>query len=59
MAEIVERTDGNPLFVEEMTKAMLEAEGEGNVNCCFLFISEGRSSPYGKGSWLSRGELKR
>ena len=45
MAEIVERTDGNPLFVEEMTKAMLEAEGEGNVNCCFLFISEGRSQP--------------
>jgi class 3 adenylate cyclase/predicted ATPase len=29
MAEIVERTDGIPLFVEEMTKAILEAEGEG------------------------------
>ena len=28
MAEIVERTDGIPLFVEEMTKAVLEA-GEG------------------------------
>ena len=28
MAEIVERTDGIPLFVEEMTKAMLEAESE-------------------------------
>ena len=27
-AEIVERTDGIPLFVEEMTKAVLEAEGE-------------------------------
>ena len=27
MAEIVERTDGIPLFVEEMTKAVLEAEG--------------------------------
>jgi class 3 adenylate cyclase/predicted ATPase len=26
---IVERTDGIPLFVEEMTKAVLEAEGEG------------------------------
>jgi predicted ATPase len=25
----VERTDGIPLFVEEMTKAVLEAEGEG------------------------------
>ena len=30
MAEIVERTDGIPLFVEEMTKAVLEAEGEGD-----------------------------
>jgi predicted ATPase len=28
MAEIVERTDGIPLFVEEMTKAVLETEGE-------------------------------
>ena len=28
MVEIVERTDGIPLFVEEMTKAVLEAEGE-------------------------------
>ena len=28
MAEIVERTDGIPLFVEEMTKAVLESEGE-------------------------------
>ena len=27
-AEIVERTDGVPLFVEEMTKAVLEAESE-------------------------------
>jgi class 3 adenylate cyclase/predicted ATPase len=28
MAEIMERTDGIPLFMEEMTKAVLEAEGE-------------------------------
>ena len=27
--DIVERTDGVPLFVEEMTKAVLEAEGDG------------------------------
>ena len=27
--DIIERTDGVPLFVEEMTKAVLEAEGEG------------------------------
>ncbi|MGE5772283.1 MAG: ATP-binding protein, partial [Hyphomicrobiales bacterium] len=30
MAEIVERTDGIPLFVEELTKAVLEAESEGD-----------------------------
>ena len=28
MAEIVDRTDGIPLFVEEITKAVLEAESE-------------------------------
>ena len=27
--DIVERADGIPLFVEEMTKAVLEAESEG------------------------------
>ena len=31
MAEIVDRTDGIPLFVEEMTKAVLEAQGEGEA----------------------------
>ena len=29
--DIIERNDGIPLFVEEMTKAVLEAEGEGAV----------------------------
>src|SRR5262249_16347348 len=29
MAEIADRTDGIPLFVEEMTKAVLEADREG------------------------------
>ncbi len=29
--DIIERTDGIPLFVEEMTKAMLEAESEGEA----------------------------
>ena len=29
--EIIERTDGIPLFVEEMTKAVLEAETEGDA----------------------------
>ena len=31
MAEIVERTDGIPLCVEEMTKAVLEAGGVGEA----------------------------
>jgi predicted ATPase len=29
--DIIERTDGVPLFVEEMTKAVLEAAGEGAI----------------------------
>jgi predicted ATPase len=29
--EIIERTDGIPLFIEEMTKAVLEAESEGEA----------------------------
>ena len=29
--DIIERTDGIPLFVEEMTKAVVEAEGEGEA----------------------------
>ena len=29
--DIIERTDGIPLFVEEMTKAVLEAESEGGA----------------------------
>ena len=29
--DIIERTDGIPLFVEEMTKAVLEAEGKGQL----------------------------
>ena len=29
--DIIERTDGIPLFVEEMTKAVLEAESEGEA----------------------------
>jgi predicted ATPase len=29
--DIIERTDGIPLFIEEMTKAVLEAEDEGDA----------------------------
>jgi class 3 adenylate cyclase/predicted ATPase len=38
IAEIVERTDGIPLFVEEMTKAVLEAASEGDVRRTVLAI---------------------
>ena len=31
MTDIVERSDGIPLFIEEMTKAVLEAESEGDA----------------------------
>jgi predicted ATPase len=34
LAEIVDRTDGIPLFVEEMTKAVLEAESESDIILC-------------------------
>ncbi len=38
-AEIVERTDGIPLFVEEMTKAVLEAETEGAARRTALMVA--------------------
>jgi class 3 adenylate cyclase/predicted ATPase len=37
-AEIIERTDGIPLFVEEMTKAVLEAESEGGARRAVAMI---------------------
>ncbi len=39
LAEIVERTDGIPLFVEEMTKAVLEAESEGAARRVFAAVT--------------------
>ena len=44
--DIIERTDGIPLFVEEMTKAVLEAEGEGEA--------ERRSLPFRRPLWRFR-----
>ena len=44
--DIIERTDGIPLFVEEMTKAVLEAESEGEArkHCCDgSFLGSGRA----------------
>ena len=36
VAEIVERTDGVPLFVEELTKAVLESAGQGDRGAAVL-----------------------
>ena len=44
--DIIERTDGIPLFVEEMTKAVLEAESEGAARTsggCYSIAGCGRS----------------
>ena len=53
--DIIERTDGVPLFVEEMTKTVLEAESEGDGARCRGSVS-GASSPskpkHGKSSTL-------
>jgi class 3 adenylate cyclase/predicted ATPase len=37
--DIIERTDGIPLFVEEMTKAVLDAEGESDARRAFAGAS--------------------
>ena len=44
--DIIERTDGIPLFVEEMTKAVLEAESEGDARA-------DRSPPFRPRLWRS------
>jgi class 3 adenylate cyclase/tetratricopeptide (TPR) repeat protein len=36
--DIIERTDGIPLFVEEMTKAVLEAQGQGTAESALATI---------------------
>ena len=45
--DIIERSDGTPLFVEEMTKAVLEAGGQGcgRANCRWRFRPGRRRSP--------------
>ena len=55
--DIIERTDGIPLFVEEMTKAVLEAETESaaRAHCCGSLL--GISSP-GKPARLANGAAR-
>src|SRR4029450_2873063 len=46
--DIIERTDGIPLFVEEMTKAVLEAESEGAAEHVVMAVpSPARAGPSG------------
>jgi class 3 adenylate cyclase/predicted ATPase len=42
--DIVERTDGIPLFVEEMTRAVLEAESEGEARWTAAAVSSSSSA---------------
>ena len=39
VAEIVERTDGVPLFVEELTKAVLESAAQGDLVAAVLMTT--------------------
>jgi predicted ATPase len=43
--DIIERTDGIPLFVEEMTRAVLEAESEGDARSTAAAIPSSLSVP--------------
>ena len=53
--DIIERTDGIPLFIEEMTKAILEAESEGAANAFGRFGSIFGSRGSGKFARLPDG----
>ena len=50
--DIIERTDGIPLFVEEMTKAVLEAETEGDGPPLPRFRSSPSKPKHGTSSTL-------
>ena len=43
--DIIERTDGIPLFVEEMTKAVLEAESEDEAQRAAALFHHRSGSP--------------
>ena len=58
VAEIVERTDGIPLFVEEMTKAVLEAESEGEARRTAAAVplpGHRQLNGLGMGRWVRAG----
>jgi hypothetical protein len=54
MADIVERTDGIPLFVGEMTKAVLEAGSEGEARQTAAVPSQAIFPPSMPKIWLNQ-----
>ena len=60
--DIIERTDGIPLFVEEMTKAVLEAESEGQARGCHGSVacscSAGKLARFADGTARPAGPLQ-
>ena len=56
--DIIERTDGIPLFVEEMTKAVLEAENEGAARAHAAAIPSASHSSPGKPARLADGAAR-
>ena len=56
--DIIERTDGIPLFVEEMTKAVLEAESEGAAEHARRGSSVPRSGGPRKPARLANGAAR-
>ena len=56
--DIVERTDGIPLFVEEMTKAVLEAESEGDARTTAAAVPILGSGGSGKPARLADGAAR-
>ena len=56
--EIVERTDGIPLFVEEMTKAVLEAESESEARRTVVAIPSPALGHPGKFTCVTDGAAR-
>ena len=56
--DIIERTDGIPLFVEEMTKAVLEAESESEAEQTAAAVPSRGSSGPGKSPRLPDGPAR-
>ena len=56
--DIIERSDGIPLFIEEMTKAVLEAESQGAAEQTVAAIPSSRRAVPGKPTRLVNGPAR-